>query len=105
MISEFSFKNGITFPGWYMTRLEWLLGFIMFYTKPDGTAPQIGDNDYGRLHILSDYGNWNRLDHRYLLSVGAVLFERGDFKAAAGDFLEESFWLVGAEGLNSYKDI
>ncbi|KAF5433482.1 hypothetical protein C5S35_16250 [Candidatus Methanophagaceae archaeon] len=72
-------------------------------TKPDGTAPQIGDNGDGRLHILSDYGNWSRLDLRYLISVGAVLFKRGDFKAAAGDFMEESFWLVGAERLNIYK--
>jgi hypothetical protein len=98
-------KNGITFPGWYMTRLERMIEFVMFYTKPDGTAPQIGDNDDGRLHILSDYGNWNRLDHRYLLSVGAVLFERGEFKAAAGVFPEEAFWLVGAEGLNSFEGL
>ena len=98
-------KNGITFPGWYMTRLERMIEFVMFYTKPDGTAPQIGDNDDGRLHILSDYGNWNRLDHRYLLSVGAVMFERGEFKAAAGVFPEEAFWLVGAEGLNSFEGL
>jgi hypothetical protein len=98
-------KNGITFSEWYMTRLEKMIEFIMYYTKPDGTAPQIGDNDDGRLHILSNYGNWNRLDHMYLLSVGAVMFKRGDFKEAAGEFPEEAFWLVGEEGLNIYKDI
>ena len=98
-------KNGITFPDWYMTRLERMIEFIMYYTKPDGTAPQIGDNDDGRLYILSNYGNWSRLDHRYLLSVGAVVFKREDFKDAAGEFHEEAFWLVGAEGLNIYKDI
>jgi hypothetical protein len=98
-------KNGITFPEWYMNRLERMVEFVMYYTKPDGTAPQIGDNDDGRLHILSNYGNWSRLDHRYLLSIGAVLFKRGDFKAAAGEFHEEAFWLVGAEGLNIYKAI
>jgi hypothetical protein len=98
-------KNGIDFPPWYMTRLEKMIEFMMYYTKPDGTAPQIGDNDDGRLHILSNYGNWNSVDHRYLLSVGAVLFRRRDFKQAAGEFHEEAFWLVGAEGLNSYKDI
>jgi hypothetical protein len=97
-------KNGITFPDWYMTRLERMLEFVMHYTKPDGTAPQIGDNDDGRLHILSNYGNWNKLDHRYLLSIGAVMFKRQDFKAAAGVFPEEAFWLVGAEGLNSFDN-
>ncbi|KAF5431205.1 Heparinase II/III N-terminus [Candidatus Methanophagaceae archaeon] len=98
-------KNGITFPEGYMTHLEKMIEFVMYYTKPDGTAPQIGDNDDGRLHILSNYGNWNRLDHRYLLSVGAVMFERVDFKAAAGDFMEEAFWLVGAERLNSFETL
>jgi len=96
-------KKGITFPEWYITRLEKMIEFVMYYTKPDGTAPQIGDNDDGRLHILSNYGNWNKLDHRYLLSVGAVMFKREDFKQAAGEFHEEAFWLVGEEGLNIYK--
>jgi hypothetical protein len=96
-------KNGITFPEWYMNRLEKMIEFVRYYTKPDGTAPQVGDNDDGRLHILSNYGNWNRLDHRYLLSVGAVLFKRQDFKAAAGEFHEEAFWLLGEGGLSIYK--
>ncbi len=94
-----SLYSGMLFP---YTLFNLLVDNIVI-TKPDGTAPQIGDNDDGRLHILSDYGNWSRLDHRYLLSVGAVMFERGEFKAAAGVFPEEAFWLVGAEGLNIYK--
>lgn len=98
-------KNGITFPEWYMNRLEKMIEFERCYTKPDGTAPQIGDNDDGRLHILSNYGNWNRRDHRYLLSIGAVLFQRGDFKHDAGEFHEEAFWLLGEEGLNTSKEI
>jgi len=95
-------KNGIVFPQWYMNRLERMVEFVMYYTKPDGTAPQIGDNDDGRLHILTNYGNWNRADHRYLLSVGAVLFKRRDFKEAAGEFHEEAFWLLGEEDLNAF---
>jgi len=98
-------KNGISFPQWYMSRLEKMIEFVMYYTKPDGKAPQIGDNDDGRLHILSNYGDWDRLDHRYLLSIGAVLFKRRDFKIAAGEFHEEAFWLLGEEGLISYNDI
>lgn len=98
-------KNGISFPQWYMSRLEKMIEFVMYYTKPDGKAPQIGDNDDGRLHILSNYGNWDRLDHRYLLSIGAALFKRQDFKIAAGEFHEEAFWLLGEEGLISYNDI
>jgi len=97
-------KNGIDFPRWYMNHIEKMIEFVMYYTKPDGTVPQIGDNDDGRLHILSNYGNWNRLDHRYLLSVGAVLFKRQDFKDAASKFHEEAFWLLGEEGLNSFDN-
>lgn len=96
-------KNGITFPEWYMSRLEKMIEFVMYYTKPDGTAPQVGDNDDGRLHILSNYGNWDRLDHRYLLSIGATLFKRQDFKVAAGEFHEEAFWLLGEDGLNTFS--
>lgn len=98
-------KNGITFPEWYMQKLERMIEFIMYYTKPDGAAPQIGDNDDGRLHILADYGSWNRLDHRYLLSIGAVLFNRSDFKRASGGFHEEAFWLLGEEGLRKYDEL
>ena len=101
----FCLKNGITFPQWYMDRLEKMIEFVMYYTKPDGTAPQMGDNDDGRLHILANYGNWNRLDHKYLLSIGAGLFKRSDFKAAAGELHEEAFWLLGEEGLNSFDTL
>ncbi len=98
-------KSGITFPEWYMNRIEKMIEFVMYYTKPDGTAPQIGDNDDGRLHILANYGNWNRLDHGYLLSVGAVVFKREDFEHVAGEFHEESLWLLGEEGLNSFETL
>ncbi len=93
------------FPEWYMQRLEKMIEFVIYYTKPDGTAPQIGDNDDGRLHILSKYGDWDRLDHRYLLSAGAVLFNRPDFNEGAGRFYEEAFWLLGEEGLESFDSM
>lgn len=96
-------KNNIAFPEWYLERLAGMVEFIMHYTKPDGTAPQIGDNDDGRLHILANYGSWNRTDHRYLLAIGAAWFERADFKQAAGEFHEEAFWLLGGEGLGKFN--
>ena len=65
---------------------------------------RFGDNDDGRLHVLSNYGNWDILDHRYLVSVGAVLFKRQDFTEATGVFHEEAFWLLDEEGLNSFDN-
>ncbi len=61
-------------------RLERMLEFVEAYTKPDGTVPLVGDADDGRVQKLGVQGI---NDHRYLLSTGAVLFERGDFKRAA----------------------
>lgn len=98
-------KNGVTFPTWYMQRLERMIEFALYYTKPDGTAPQIGDDDDGRLHILSDYGTWDKCDHRYLLSVGAVLFKREDFRQAAECFHEEAFWLLDGKAVKEFNKI
>jgi hypothetical protein len=93
------------FPEWYINRLEKMIEFVLYYTKPDGSAPQFGDNDDGRLHILSNYGNWCKLDHRYLLSIGAVLFDRSDFKKGAGRFHQESLWLLGEKGLEKFQSL
>lgn len=98
-------KNRISFPDTYHRRLEKALEFIKTCSKPDGSSPRIGDSDDGRVQILSDYPFWNRLDHRHLLSTGAVIFNRPDFKAAAGKFYEESFWLLGNKGLKRFNSI
>lgn len=95
-------KNGIEFPVAYMERLEKMVEFVMFYTRPDGKAPVIGDMDNGRLYIL---GNQDIRDHRHVLSTGAVLFRRPDFKKAAGEFHEEAFWLLGVDGARNYDDL
>jgi len=71
-----------------------MLQFVAAYTKPDGRAPQIGDADDGRVHILGDYSAWDKRDHRYLLGAGAGLFGREDFRGAAGQEWEEVYWLT-----------
>ncbi len=79
-------------------RLEKMVEFVMAYTQPDGTAPLIGDADDGRLHKLSPPDRSREfVDHRYLLGVGAVLFDRDDFAQAANDSWEDAFWLSGGE--------
>jgi len=140
--------NGHNIPIGVMKHLEKMFEFVMYYTKPDGTVPVIGDADDGRLHRLStkvrqedvsnaecglqnaapakeSYGHdstpcvppppskhlnhvkksLEHIDHRYLLSIGAVLFGRGDFKEAVGNFHEEAFWLLGEEGLEKFNEI
>lgn len=97
-------RNGIVVPEEVLKRLENMLEFIMHYMKPDDTAPIVGDMDNGRIHRLKAWVNPSRewLDHRYLLAIGAVLFDREDFAHAAGDQWEEAFWLLGQKAID-YK--
>ncbi|MDA2933555.1 heparinase II/III family protein [Acidobacteria bacterium AH-259-D05] len=115
-------RTGYEMPVRYWKRLEQMLEVILHLTRPDGRVPQIGDNDDGRLLILSRYPDWPRHDHRYLLALGAVLFHRGDFKAASlsappnwaeryrrldigggGECShEEVFWLLARKGVEKF---
>jgi hypothetical protein len=81
-------------------RLERMCEFVAAYTKPNGLAPLAGDADDGRIQIL---GAQRTNDHRYLLSTAAIVFGRGDFKAAAGRCWEETSWLLGPDALDRFE--
>jgi hypothetical protein len=87
-------KNQIEIPSDILLRVEKMFEFVMHYTKPDGTAPVIGDQDDGR---FLPFGENRNIDHRYILSVGAWLFKRDDFKAHSNGFNPECFFLFGPE--------
>ena len=91
-------RQGHTFSGEFMRRLEAMLDYVMYYTKPDGTVPLLGDSDNGRLHRFAVWADPTQewVDHRYLLAIGAILFDRADFGQAAGDQWQEALWLCGA---------
>jgi hypothetical protein len=93
--------NQYTFSAAFMTRLEKMLEFTMYVTRPDGSVPLIGDNDNGRVFRLKVWQDPDRewSDHRYLLAIGAVLFNRQDFGQAAGDQWEEAIWLFGQKAI------
>ncbi|MBC8180149.1 alginate lyase family protein [candidate division KSB1 bacterium] len=97
--------RGFEFSESYLKKIEKMLDIILYLTTPAGTVPQIGDNDDGRLLILSGYPDWPRHDYRYLLGIGSVLFNRADFKAACESCPEEVFWLFGKEGVEKFKSI
>ena len=82
-------------------KLQLMTDFLMFVTRPDGTTPLIGDDDGGKL--LPHSSDTKSDDFRAVLSTNAVLFERGDYKFVAGNFAEETLWLLGANGAESYK--
>lgn len=92
-------RNGEKFPQFMSAKIQKMLEFVVAYTRPDGLAPQVRDADNGRLFSFS---NLDINDHRYLLNIGAVLFDRSDFKAVFPSFSEEAFWWLGPSGFNTF---
>jgi len=94
-------KNNLRFTEKYMNHLEKMFEFVMHYVRPDGSIPLVGDADDGRLLRFSMGEDIN--DHRHALSVGGILFDRADFKSAAGRFAQDSLWLFGGEGFEKHQ--
>jgi|GEM_PF-1126550 len=81
---------------------ERALEYIMDLIKPCGQLPRIGDE---HLSCLIRSTSPMETGFRHLLTLGAVLLNRGDFKIAVGDFQEESLWLLGKEGAVAYQEL
>ena len=101
----FANKLGIKFSKSYNKKLEKMLDVILYLTTPNGTVPQIGDNDNGRLLLITNYTNLSKNDYRYLLGIGAAIFNRPDYKYISGKMPEEVLWLLGNKGVNEYTSI
>ena len=54
-------------PEWFWRRLKGMSEFVAAITKPDGTVPQIGDNDSGRFIKISSATRC--LDHRHIIDA------------------------------------
>jgi len=83
-------------------RLQKAFDFQTQITMPNGRTPIIGDDDGGR---MLPFTNAEPDDFRGSLALGAAIFDRGDHKFVAGRPSEEIFWLMGPEGINTYKAI
>ncbi len=81
--------------------LERMLDYMFFSLTPAGTPPPWGDSDCRRALGLGQ--NKDFWDFRPILSAGAALFSRPDWKFAAGRFDEEAFWLLGSHGLQLWE--
>ncbi len=76
--------------------------FSMHLTQPDGTVPRIGGADDGKPIRLQHLPFW---DFRPYYAIGAALFERPDFKFAAGRFAEDALWLLGPDGRDRFEQL
>jgi hypothetical protein len=94
--------NGRSLPALTLQGMERMTDFLLDVVSPDGTAPAFGDVDDAR-------GLWTHVgcaaDYRGQLALGAVLFGRGDFKAAADGLKEEVLWLLGNEGVPRFHQL
>jgi hypothetical protein len=90
--------NGEDFPSAYRERLEGMLVFLGSIMDVGGNVPMFGDADDAYVARLDPRAGFCR--YRSLLATGALLFERGEFKAKAGALDDKTRWLVGggAEG-------
>lgn len=91
--------NDFRFPQRIRGKIRDMLNFVMHLSAPGGTIPLLGDDDGGRALALEQRNYHSFTD---ALGLGAILFERTDFKHQAGDFREETFWLLGREAWEIY---
>lgn len=95
--------NGAGFSARYARRLESMLEFIAAAMDAGGHVPMVGDADDAVMVRFSREPGF--CPYRSLLATGAVLYARGDFKAAAGRFDDKSRWLLGDEGARRYDAV
>ena len=66
--------DGAPLSAAYRGRLRAMIEFLNATLRPDGKLPQVGDADDGRVHIASDYTDWDPQDARHLLAPASAMF-------------------------------
>lgn len=90
--------NGVALPKSFEDTIEKMLTGLCLLSR-GGQPPRFGDDDGGRLFDPQRNRSEHLLDP---LAAGAILFHRGDFKAAAAGLREETLWLLGPEGVRQW---
>ncbi|WP_224245795.1 heparinase II/III family protein [Hyalangium gracile] len=91
---------GVDLGKGYSERLVRMFQATRAWCSEQGLAPQIGDNDSGRVFPLRERAD---LEHGYLSPLGAALF--GEPSLAGGDFPDEAAWLLGRPGLERFQSL
>ncbi len=92
-------RNSIELPQAMSDALLHMIEFLMHAALPDGSIPQLGDDDGGRALQLTaaDYRAFPEA-----FCAAAVLFGRPEFRFRAGGFREDTFWLLGEDALGMF---
>jgi hypothetical protein len=95
--------NDAEFSQSYWDRLMTMLEYIASVMDVEGNVPMIGDSDDAIMVRLSQERHF--CAYRSLLASGAVLFNRGDFKAKVRCFDEKSRWLLGDDAARRFEEL
>ncbi|MBI2821392.1 MAG: alginate lyase family protein [Acidobacteria bacterium] len=95
-------RTGFCFPRSVWNGFHRLAEFLMHLTRPDGSLPLLGDDDGGRALALrqTSYRTF-----RDCLCAAAVSFRHPAFKHQAGEFCEETFWMLGEKAWDTYQSL
>lgn len=94
--------GGIDLGPSFAERLRKMFHVAGAYCSERGLAPQIGDNDSGRVFPLRDRES---LDQGYLPALGAALFGDASLKRTGVEFPDEAAWLLGQSGWERFESL
>ena len=83
-------------------RLNKMIEYTLYYIKPNGESPIIGDEDNGRLLPFIKY---KITDHKYLLSIGSLVFNSAIYKKFSGGYVSDIFFLAGSNAKSNFEKI
>ncbi|HKP36295.1 MAG TPA: alginate lyase family protein [Pyrinomonadaceae bacterium] len=93
--------NGLVIEQPYWQKLRAMVDYIKAYSRPDGSAPLVGDSDSGQVFPITRRAG---TDHAYVLALGAAVFQEPAFKAT-GKCPEEVLWILGEDGLRDFDTL
>ncbi|PLW66636.1 heparinase [Pseudohalioglobus lutimaris] len=93
--------NNQEFSKEYWRRLELMLEFIASIMDISGRVPMIGDSDDATMSGLS----LTRDVYRSLLSSGAIIFKREDFRLKSSAADDKTRWLLGDSKANQLSQV
>jgi hypothetical protein len=92
-------RNGVLVPEEFDKHLSRMLDALLLLSRA-GVPHMFGDDDGGRVFD----GRRNRDIHMLdPLATGAIIYQRGDFKAFSKSLPVETLWLLGPEGFREWN--
>jgi len=91
--------TGDDYPPAYWERIERMIEFVAALSEGGEQLPMFGDRDDGYVLDLGERPE----DVAALLSLGALLFDRSDFKARAKGLSQTALWLLGESAAERFE--